>query len=102
MKRVGLGLLGVAVCILVLLGQSGDPARAQAKGDNPGLYVISQIEGDQQPHESLIGFDTQSASMARPASLRGGGPRISDSLLRCDPDRVKGVWNAPKETEVPT
>jgi len=31
-----------------------------------------------------------------------GGPRISDRLLRCDPDRVEGVWNAPKETEVPT
>lgn len=35
------------------------------------------------------------------AVLGRGGPRISDRLLRCDPDPVEGVWNAPKETEVP-
>ena len=30
-----------------------------------------------------------------------GGPRISDRLLRWDPDQREGVWNVPKETELP-
>jgi hypothetical protein len=30
-----------------------------------------------------------------------GGPRISDRLLRWNPDQVEGVWNATEETEVP-
>ena len=32
---------------------------------------------------------------------RRGGPRISDRLLRWDPDQREGVWNVPKETELP-
>ena len=30
-----------------------------------------------------------------------GGPRNSDRLLRWDPDHREGVWNVPKETELP-
>ena len=30
-----------------------------------------------------------------------GGPQISDSLLRWNPDRGEGVWNATEETEFP-
>ena len=29
-----------------------------------------------------------------------GGPRNSDRLLRWDPDRGEGVWNATEETEL--
>ena len=32
---------------------------------------------------------------------RRGGPRNSDRLLRWDPDHREGVWNVPKETELP-
>ena len=34
-------------------------------------------------------------------SQRRGGPRNSDRLLRWDPDHREGVWNVPKETELP-
>ena len=34
------------------------------------------------------------------AAVRGG-PRNSDRLLRWDPDHREGVWNVPKETELP-
>ena len=35
------------------------------------------------------------------ADAARGGPRISDRLLRWDPDQREGVWNVPKETELP-
>ena len=34
-------------------------------------------------------------------AIQRGGPRISDRLLRLDPDRREGVWNVQKETELP-
>ena len=36
----------------------------------------------------------------RNVRYRRGGPRISDSLLRWDPDQEEGVWNATEETEL--
>jgi hypothetical protein len=46
---------------------------------------------------SVVLFDTHISE----AAMKRGGPRISDRLLRWDPDREGGVWNATKETEFP-
>ena len=60
--------------------------------------------------QTVLSFAAPQAVMpeAKDAALRAleiddsrGGPRNSDRLLRWDPDHREGVWNVPKETELP-
>ena len=43
----------------------------------------------------------ENAHLAERLIEQRGGPRNSDRLLRWDPDHREGVWNVPKETELP-
>ena len=68
-----------------------------------------QVDG---PTLLLVDRDLQSGQFLPESSVNGlqqpvmpavgrGGPRNSDRLLRWDPDHREGVWNVPKETELP-
>ena len=55
--------------------------------------------GSARPESALS--DAQLLAAIRTDLARRGGPRNSDRLLRWDPDHREGVWNVPKETELP-
>ena len=56
-------------------------------------------EGDLFAGEDWLELSAWGGTLMITAYLRGG-PRISDRLLRWDPDQREGVWNVPKETEL--
>ena len=64
--------------------------------ENIGGYGILRVEPEAR--EFVTGETPSVTEVAR--TLRGG-PRNSDRLLRWDPDHREGVWNVPKETELP-
>ena len=62
-------------------------------------------DGTAAAHVWPPGADPGGSQRRLPPGLPGpavrGGPRNSDRLLRWDPDHREGVWNVPKETELP-
>ncbi len=56
--------------------------------------VLTSAPGSETPSEYL-------PVPPRVSETLRGGPRNSDRLLRWDPDHREGVWNVPKETELP-
>ncbi len=66
----------------------------------------SRFEAKVTMKRSVLGKRTfQNESDARKwlrEQVKRGGPRISDRLIRWDPDPGEGVWNATEETELPS
>ena len=56
--------------------------------------------GEAKEYRETLALREQLANVPVAATERGG-PRNSDRLLRWDPDHREGVWNVPKETELP-
>ena len=67
---------------------------AIAFGEKACIGQVPKKSGGVAPHAA-------SRSTAATVGTGRGGPRNSDRLLRWDPDHREGVWNVPKETELP-
>ena len=80
--------------------------------------AASLTNGHRQPNDPDVSRTRHKSTMRRVVSAKAptvtsgmlasrmnvvgirGGPRNSDRLLRWDPDRGEGVWNATEETEL--
>ena len=94
-------LLTAPLAAVSWLRERGVPSVALHLAAATEVEFASFERDDRSPGAVVVGDLGDGWTFDRLNRAFRGGPRISDRLLRWDPDQREGVWNVPKETELP-